>query len=248
MAASLEQLVEKLRKALDPDLISVVLYGSAAAGDHEEKFSDYNVLCVLPSIGPPQLRATETVFRWWREQGNPSPLLLTETELRTSTDCFPIEFHDIREHHQVLHGPDLVSNLEIDRAFYRAQVEHDLRARLLRLRQKASGILSDTDVLRRLLADSISTFCVLLRHALILYGEDAPPRKREVVERARERFGIDAAPFSKLLDLREERIKPKDLDPEPLLAAYMKEIEKAIAAVDRLDGDQSETRAPGELR
>jgi predicted nucleotidyltransferase len=240
MAASLEQLVEKLRKALDPDLISVVLYGSAAAGDHEEKFSDYNVLCLLPSIGPAQLRATETIFRWWREQGNPSPLLLTETELRTSTDCFPIEFHDIREHHRVLYGPDLVSDLEIDRAFYRAQVEHDLRARLLRLRQKASGILSDTDVLRRLLADSISTFCVLLRHALILHGEDAPPRKREVVERARERFGIDAAPFSKLLDLREERIKPKDLDPEPLLAEYMKEIEKAIAAVDRLDGGRGE--------
>ena len=56
---------------------------------------------------------------------------------------------------------------------------------------------------------------------LILHG-DALPRKREVVERARERFGIDAAPFSKLLDLREERIKPKDLDPEPLLAEYMK--------------------------
>jgi len=247
MAASLEQLVEKLRKALDPDLISVVLYGSAAAGDHDEKFSDYNVLCVLPSIGPEQLRATETIFRWWREHGNPSPLLLTETELRGSTDCFPIEFHDIREHHRVLYGPDLVSTLEIDRTFYRAQVEHDLRARLLRLRQKASGILSDTDVLRRLLADSISTFCVLLRHALILHGEDPPPRKREVVERARERFGIDAAPFSKLLDLREERIKPKDLDPEPLLAAYLKEIEKAIAAVDRADGDHGETRTPGEL-
>jgi hypothetical protein len=248
MAASLEQLVEKLRKALDPDLISVVLYGSAAAGDHDEKFSDYNVLCVLTSIGPAQLRATEAVFRWWREQGNPSPLLLTETELRTSTDCFPIEFHDIRELHRVLYGPDLVSNLEIGSAFHRAQVEHDLRARLLRLRQKASGILSDTDVLRRLLADSISTFCVLLRHALILSGRDAPSRKREVVERARERFGIDAAPFLKLLDLREERIKPKEVDPEPLLAAYMKEIEKAIAAVDRLDGDQGETRAPGELR
>jgi hypothetical protein len=102
--------------------------------------------------------------------------------------------------------------------------------------------------LRRLLADSISTFCVLLRHALILHGEDAPPRKREVVERARERFGIDAAPFSKLLDLREERIKPKDLDPEPLLAAYMKEIEKAIVAVDRLDGEHGETRTSGELR
>lgn len=246
MPAPLEQLVEKLRKALDGDLTSVVLYGSAAIGDSEESFSDYNVLCTLREITPKQLAATETVFRWWREQGNPSPLLLTETELRTSTDCFPIEFHDIREHNRILYGPDLVSSLDIDRTFYRAQVEHDLRARLLRLRQKASGILSDSDVLRRLLADSISTFCVLIRHALILNGDEGPRRKREVIERARERFGIDPDPFMTLLDLREERIKPKQLNPEPLLAVYMREIEKVIAAVDALDGGRAQP--VGEMR
>src|SRR5271163_434461 len=106
MADVVTQLVEKLRKALGPDLVSAVLYGSAAIGDYRDKFSDYNVLCVLKTVAPPQLRATEPIFRWWREQGNPSPLLLTEHELRTSTDCFPVEFHDIREHHKILHGPD----------------------------------------------------------------------------------------------------------------------------------------------
>ena len=103
MPGQLDQLVEKLRKALGPDLVSVVLYGSAAVGDHDEKFSDYNVLCVLSQITPAQLGATETIFRWWREQGNPAPLLLTEHEVRTSTDCFAIEFQDIKEHHRILY-------------------------------------------------------------------------------------------------------------------------------------------------
>src|SRR5580658_4302173 len=191
MPGPLDQLVEKLRKGLGPDLVSVVLYGSAAVGDHHEKFSDFNVLCVLKQVTPAQLGATETIFRWWREQGNPSPLLLTEDEVRTSTDCFAIEFHDIREHHRVLFGADVVSSLTVDTCFYRAQVEHDLRAKLLRLRQKASGVLSDKDVLCRLLVDSISTFCVLFRHALILHGVDAPGRKRDIIARANERFGID---------------------------------------------------------
>ena len=133
--------MEKLRAALGGELVAVVLYGSGAVGDRHAKFSDYNILCVLSQITPAQLRATEPLFRWWREQGNPAPLLLTETELRTATDCFPIEFHDIREHNQVLFGPDLVSGMSIDDSFYRAQVEHDLRAKLLRLRQKASAIL-----------------------------------------------------------------------------------------------------------
>src|SRR5580698_5428833 len=217
MPGQLDPLVEKLRKALGPDLVSVVLYGSAAAGDHNEKFSDYNVLCVLSRITPLQLGATETIFRWWRQQDNPAPLLLTEHEVETSTDCFAIEFQDIKEHHRILYGADVVSSLVIDRCFYRAQVEHDLRAKLLRLRQKASGILSDKDVLRRLLVDSISTFCVLFRHALMLHGVTAPGKKREIVGRAKEAFGIDGTPFETLLDLREKKGAAKVDDPEALL-------------------------------
>jgi hypothetical protein len=194
---------------------------------------------VLKTIAPSQLRATEPIFRWWRELGNPSPLLLTEHELRTSTDCFPVEFHDIREHHKILHGPDVVSDLSIDTIYYRAQVEHELRAKLLRLRQKASGILSDKDVLRRLLVDSVSTFCVLFRHALILRGEAAPALKREIVGRAREAFGIDGAPFETLLDLREKKSGAKVDDPEALLAIYMNEIDKVIDVVDGMSPEET---------
>ena len=165
-------------------------------------------------------------------------MLLTEHELRTSTDCFPVEFHDIREHHKILHGPDVVSDLSIDTIYYRAQVEHELRAKLLRLRQKASAILSDKDVLRRLLVDSVSTFCVLFRHALILRGEAAPGLKREIVGRAREAFGIDGTPFETLLDLREKKSGAKVDDPEALLALYMIEIGKVIDVVDRMSPDK----------
>jgi len=228
----LGQLVDKLHKTLGADLISAVLYGSAAAGDHQTKFSDFNVLCVLSAITPRQLRATEPIFRWWRELGNPSPLLLTEHELHGSTDCFPIEFHDIREHHKILWGADLVSAISVDNIYYRAQVEHELRAKLLRLRQKASAILSDKEVLRRLLVDSVSTFCVLLRHALILRGEAVQGRKREIAARAREAFGFDMSSFEVLLDLREGKPGARVDDPEALLARYMSEIERVINVVD----------------
>jgi predicted nucleotidyltransferase len=232
MANNLDQIVEKLRKALDASLVSVVLYGSAATGDHHEKFSDYNILCVLTKITPVELRAVEPVFRWWREQGNPSPLLLTEHELKTSTDCFAIEFEDIRGHHRILYGPNLVESLEIDRSFYRAQVECELRTKLLRLRQKGGGVLSDKDALRGLLTDSVSTFCVLFRHALLLSGVAAPVKKREIAEAAARHFGIDAAPFLMLLDQREQKVKAKEIEPEPLFARYIIQIEKVIDAVD----------------
>jgi predicted nucleotidyltransferase len=235
MENTLNQLLEKLTKALGDRLVSVVLYGSAAAGDHHEGFSDLNVLCVLDQLTTRELAQSEPVFRWWREKGNPSPLLLSEHEVSTSTDCFAIEFHDIKAHHRILQGKDVISQLVVDDAFYRAQVEHDLRAKLLRLRQKASGSLSDKDTLRRLMADSISTFSVLFRHALILHGVPAKSKKRGVIEQAREKFGIDPAPFAKLLDLREDRIKPRDLEPQGMLDSYLKQISIVIDAVDRLE-------------
>lgn len=230
----LGQLNEKLQKVYGDRLVSLVLYGSAAAGDHHQKFSDFNVLCVLSRITPRELGESQAIFRWWREQGNPAPLLLSEDEVRTSTDCFAIEFYDIKHQHRLLYGKDVVSPLEVDGPFYRAQVEHDLRAKLLRLRQKAAGVLSDKDLLRRLLADSLSTFCVLFRHALLLSGAEPRFKKREIVEQAAGRFGFDAQPFEKLLDLREERTKPRELDPLPLFESYLKGIETVIHAVDRL--------------
>jgi len=235
MENTLNQLLDKLTQALGDRLVSVVLYGSAAAGDHHEGFSDLNVLCVLDQLTTRELAQSEPVFRWWREKGNPSPLLLSEREVATSTDCFAIEFHDIKAHHRILQGKDVISQLVVDDSFYRAQVEHDLRAKLLRLRQKASGALSDKDALRRLLADSISTFCVLFRHALILHGIAAKSKKRDVIEQARESFGIDPAPFAKLLDLREERIKSRDVEPQEILDSYLKQISIVIDAVDRLE-------------
>jgi hypothetical protein len=231
-----EQLVDKLQKAYGDRLVSVVLYGSAAAGDRQENFSDYNVLCVLTRVTPRELSDGEAIFRWWRERGSPSPLLLSEQELATSTDCFAIEFHDIGRQHTLLAGRDVISTLALDGRHYRAQVEHDLRAKLLRLRQKAAGMLSDRGLLLRLLLDSVSTFCVLFRHALILHGADGPAAKRDVIARARERFGFDPAPFDQLLAIRERKLKARDVDPFSLLGAYLEAISTVIAAVDRLEG------------
>ena len=232
MQTALDQITERLKKALGDRLVAVILYGSAAAGDYQKGYSDLNILCVLSEITPRELGATSAVFRWWREQGNPAPLLLTRHEVETSTDCFAIEFHDIKARHKVLYGEDLFQGLTVDDSFYRAQVEYELRSKLLRLRHKAAGVLNDRQLLRRLLADSVSTFSVLFRHALLLHGADAPPGKREVIARATDFFHLHGEPFTTLLDFREGKTGDGDL--ETLLADYMVQISAVIDAVDIL--------------
>jgi predicted nucleotidyltransferase len=229
------ELVQRLQKAHADRLVSVVLYGSAAVPGAKDRLSDYNILCVLKDVTLEELRASEPVFRWWREMKNPSPLLLGQEELRTCTDCFPMEFHDIQERHQILFGDNVVADLPIDDRFYRAMVEHELRAKLLRLRQKAAGILSENDLLLRLMADSVSTFCVLLRHALKLAGEEPLYDKHKVIAAASNSFGIDAQPFETLLNLREDKVKPRDLQPVPLFREYLRQIQNIVTAVDRIN-------------
>jgi predicted nucleotidyltransferase len=235
MERVLNQLVERLRSAFKDRLVSVILYGSAAADDHQDRFSDLNIFCVLRQITMRELGESEPIFRWWRSLDNPAPLLMSEAEVRTSTDCFPIEFHDMKERRRVLSGEDVLEGLEIDDAFYRAQVEHELRAKLLRLRQKSAGVLSDRDLLLRLMADSISTFCVLIRHALLLAGEQAGWKKRELIAQAAARFELDAAPLTSLLDLREGAVKPRSLDAVQIFEQYLAELGKVVETVDRLE-------------
>jgi predicted nucleotidyltransferase len=235
MQRQLAQLVDRLAKSYGDRLVSVILYGSAADGTHHSKYSDLNVFCVLSAITQKELAESEPIFRWWREQGNPAPLLMTEEETRTATDSFPIEFHDMQERRKVLYGSDVIAGLIVERKYYRAQLEYQLRVMLLRLRQRAAAVLSDRDALLNLCIDSVSTFCVLGRHALLISGRNPGWTKRQVTTALADALKVDLSTFHKLLDIREEKSAPQEVDPATLFENYLSRIQELITFVDRLD-------------
>jgi predicted nucleotidyltransferase len=235
MERILASLVEKLIGAYGDRLISVILYGSAADGSRHDRFSDLNVFCVLKSITVRELAESEPIFRWWRQLGQPSPLLMTEEETRRSTDSFPIEFQDMSEHRTVLHGRDVVAGLSVNRSLYRAQLEHDLRAQVLRLRQQATAVLSDRNALLRLCLDSLSTFSVLGRHALLISGRQCGWSRREILEAFERECGIEMTAFRKLLDIRENKVAPQEVEPATLFEKYLNQVYQIVALVDSLE-------------
>jgi predicted nucleotidyltransferase len=230
----LKELVTKLERALSGRLVSVVLYGSAASGEHCAKFSDLNVLSVMKQITPQELVDVEPVLRWWRGLGHPSPLLMSEEESHNSADCFPIEFRDMKDHRRVLFGPDVIADVNVDLKYHRVQVEHDLRSKLFRLRQQGAHVLSDPVALLRLCLDSVSTFCVLGRHALLVSGVEAKTDRRAVVHQLGSTLKMDVTPFEILLDLREDKPGPETGDPGELFAAYLECIRRLVEFVDQL--------------
>ena len=232
---NLKELVEKLEHAYQDRLVSVVLYGSGASGNHDSNFSDLNVLCVLKQITPRELGEGEPILRWWRGLGHPSPLLMTEEEVHHSADSFPIEFRDMQDHRNVLHGIDVIAHLHVDTKHYRTQVEHELRAKLFRLRQQGAQVLSDPAALLKLCADSVATFCTLGRHALLAGGIEVATGRREVVHRLREKLGAPQSPFDVLLDLRENKNAVDTGDAVDLFAQYLEFVRRMVEYVDQME-------------
>lgn len=229
----LEELVPKLEAAFSGRLVSVLLYGSAAAPGQSDRFSDLNILCVLKEITPRELADGEPILRWWRELGNPSPLLMSEEEVSNSADSFPIEFRDMQQRRRVLFGPDPIADLVVHDTQYRTQVEHELRSNLLRLRQGGAGVLSDSTELLSLCVDSVSTFCVLGRHALALAGVTPAGDRRAVLRQLAETIPADMGSFESLLDIRESK-KTSVPGAAELFAQYLVAIGRLVVFVDGL--------------
>src|SRR5947207_7432756 len=104
----LSEFVEKMRTAAGENLISLVLYGSAAEGEFHPEYSDLNLLCVVRDTSFAALAKIADVVDWWRRKKHRPPLVLTAQELRDSADVFSIEFIDMKQRYRVLYGDDVL--------------------------------------------------------------------------------------------------------------------------------------------
>src|SRR2546423_13391043 len=132
---ALNHLIEDLRATHGDNLSSVVLYGSAAAGDHIELRSDYNLLIALRRIAPEDLRLAQAPMREWQRLGHPLPDYFTVEELRDAGDVFPIEFHQMERARVVLYGADPFEFVTLASENLRHQTEDEMRSKFIQLRQ-----------------------------------------------------------------------------------------------------------------
>src|ERR1044072_8341203 len=153
----IEEFVGKLLQGAADKLQSVILYGSAASGSFHPERSDINLLCVLRETSFTALQALAPAFKSWAEQKHAAPLLFSSDELQRSADVFAIEFMDMKEHHKVLLGNDPLPGLHVPLDRHRAQVEYELREKLILLRQRLLLSLNDEDRMWALLMQSLPT-------------------------------------------------------------------------------------------
>ncbi len=228
--AELTELVPRLREAAGRNLVSVIVYGSAAGKDFKREYSDLNVLLVANKLPLEGLKALIPVMTWWRERGHPGLVIFTREELERSADVFAIELYDMKQRHRVLEGEDIFATLKIPMTLHRIELERELRTNLLRLRQ---GYIADPseDAVLNLMLQSISSFGTLFRHVLIAIGQEPPLHRREVTTKLGELVGYDPKPFLEIYDLREGRSHA--LHVEDTFRQYLFIVEQVTTWVDR---------------
>ena len=236
----IDEFVKQARETAGPNIESIILFGSAVAGDFHPGLSNLNLLCVLRDSSFAALQTLAPVAKWWDRQKQPPPLCMTRQELERSTDVFTIELLDMQQHHRVLFGEDVVQGLRIPMGLHRVQVEYELREKLILLRQQVLLATGKDSRLWDLLLRSVPSFGTLFRHALIALGDASQSGRREAVDALSKRVGFDLSAIHQALGVREHKADPKKIDVHDLASRYLAAVEKVTAVVDEtLDSDAS---------
>ncbi len=228
------EFVARIREAAKDNLVSVIVFGSAAAGDFHPEFSNLNLFCVVRDSSFAALQALAPVAKWWDKQRQPPPLFMTRDEIERSADVFSIELMDMKQHHRLVFGEDVLKDLAIPENLHRMQVEYELREKLSLLRQHLLLASGNDSRMWELLTRSVSSFVTLFRHALMVQGQDAPVAKREAVQALAHAIGFDASGILHVLDVRELKAKPRNFNVADVFARYLAAVEQVTAAVDRM--------------
>jgi len=236
---ALSGLINDLRTTHGDNLASVVLYGSAAAGDHIELQSDYNLLIALNRITPEDLRLAQAPMREWQRLGHPLPVYFTVEELSDAADVFPIEFHQMANARIVLYGKDPFEFAKLSDRNLRHQTEYELRSKLIQLRRLYIPASTSIEKLCNLMSESLASFAALFRAVLLLHGKAAPVAKPECVRAAAQLLDLEMYPFERIFEFRASGALPtSEKETNEIFAAYLDQVERVIEDVDTMDWER----------
>jgi len=230
------EIIDDYKGLLGDDLISIILYGSATGQDYRPGKSDINFMMVLSEEGIDRLDRVYEMVSKWRRRKVATPLFLTELYVESSLDVFPIEYLSFQRNHILVYGKDILADLSFDSECVRLQCEREIKGKLLLLRESFLETAGKGRALKGLMAQSLQAFVAIFEALLYLKDKEIPLVKSEAVRLTCETFDLDSRLFEKVLDIKEEKIKPKGPEMNTLFQAYLREVRRLSRTVDTLGG------------
>lgn len=173
----LAELVQNAVRAFGADLLSVVLFGSAAE-QRLRPSSDVNLLLLLERFEPDEVDAFREPLRTAHTAIRANAMFLLRAELPDAAELFAFKFWDIRHRHRVLHGADPFAQLAISDAALRLRLREVLLNLALRLRERYVRLSLREEQLVPVIADAAGPLRVAAAALLALRGQPvASPRE-----------------------------------------------------------------------
>ncbi|MCA9671580.1 MAG: hypothetical protein KC503_38545 [Myxococcales bacterium] len=235
---NLQQLFAELQGALGNQLIALELYGPYAKGEVQEGSGGKHVvhvvivvndinLNVLDRLAPP-VRKAITGF-------NLSPMVLTPNDLHRSTDVFPIKFLDIKRHHILVGGQDVISQMPIQRQHIRLRCEQELKNVMLRLRSFYIQGSDNPEAIKQTLVGTVRTFFDSVATLVELKSGKKPVKKGAVAKVAAETMGFDGNAMQNLIRLQRGDINPSLPELKQLYSQMMMVVDTAARVADEME-------------
>lgn len=122
------------RDTLSADLVSVVLFGSAADGKLAPA-SDVNLLLVLRTFTPDKIARMRDAFLAAEAAIKLRAMFVLEDELSSAAEFFAQKFADILRRHRIVFGKDVLASLQLSRHAEVFRLRQVLLNLVLRLRE-----------------------------------------------------------------------------------------------------------------
>jgi hypothetical protein len=223
-----------VRGALGPEFLAAYLTGSVLTSGWSSRRSAVNLLVVARALDTEKLTALAAAVPSPSKDVRIEPLFVTRRQMEHSLDVFAIEWTEIHERHLLLEGEDVVGPLRVPPSALRAQLEHELRSKHLRLRHAYLLSHAAAPDLERELKSMASSFSAIFRTLLRLRGEIVPAEPAQVIARVADLYRIDV---QGLLGAHLMRHAEKSWKADQVLSTYrafLSGIDRLIEAIDEL--------------
>lgn len=231
-----DKFVNDYKDIYGDDLVSIILYGSAAGKEYIPGKSDINFMIVLTEEGIAHPERSFGLVKKWAKSNVAVPLFLTERYIETSTDVFPIEYLNFKRRYVAVCGKDVLKELPLKKEFLRLQAEREIKGKLLLLREAYIESFGRKAALTGIINQSLHAFMAIFYALLFMKDMDAAEGGRSMILSVCSAFGLENNVFMKLIHVREGRIKPDEKELNIIFKDYLNEIHKLSKIVDELGG------------
>lgn len=169
----LDDFLQAARESFGKDLLSVVLYGSAAEGKLRAT-SDVNLVLVLSSFELGKADPLRAPFRVAQAAIQLRPMFLLREEIPAAARSFASKFADILRRRVILHGYDPFASISIPREIEIIELKQQLLNQILRLRASYISRSLREEQLNYVIAHAIGPLRSSAAALLELQGRSAP--------------------------------------------------------------------------